>query len=111
MEKIYNEKSKVRVLKKVEEDVRHSSILDDSKKSALSELLLKPAQNGEAQYMSDISFKVLPLAFNGKSQFIVFKKDLEIYYKNLLSGEEAEFIKLNSLDLDRGQITQILATY
>lgn len=62
--------------------------------------------------MSDIGFKVLPMSADGMVQFIIFKKDLDIYYKNLLDKDpRAELIKLNKLDLDKGQITQILSTY
>lgn len=59
----------------------------DKPKSALSELLLKPSQSDE-DYVYDYDFKILPVSADGNTQYVVFKKDLDIYFKNLLSEEK-----------------------
>jgi hypothetical protein len=81
-------------------------------------MLLKPSvQNKEDAMMNDLDFKVLPRSDSGNQQYLVFKKDLDIYFFNLMSlrgnksQSDLKFKKLNKLELDRGQIGQLLAVY
>ncbi len=62
-------------------------------------------------YIYDYDFKMLPRSADGKTQYLVFKKGIEIYYRNLLdSNPNTTFQKLD-LELDNGVITQVLSTY
>lgn len=79
----------------------------ETKKTALGDLFLKPT-NAEEDYFYDYDFVVLPAFGDGSCQYIVFKKDLDLYYKNLMDQEPMK--KIN-LDLDNGTVTQVLRTY
>jgi hypothetical protein len=79
--------------------------------------IMPSGQNKEDAMMSDLDFKVLPRSNSGDQQYLVFKKDLDIYFFNLMSlkGNKGDlkfkFKKFNNLELDRGQIGQLLGVY
>lgn len=121
MLRIFNTKSRIVVHKQPPEQITRtnsvaSSSMDGKRPSALTEMLLKPQQSSK-ESVSDMDFKVLPRSASGDYQYIVFKKDLDVYFYNLhlLKEEDAaaslKFTKLNKLELDNGQIGQILSTY
>jgi len=70
------------------------------------ESLLQPGE-AQVEVVQDIEFKVLSPSSDGKCQYLIFKKGLDLYYKNLL--EESSRFERMQLDLDMGIITQILS--
>lgn len=55
-------------------------------------------------FIYDFDFKILPRSADGKTQYLVFKKGLDIYFRNLHDENPvADFAKLD-IDLDNGVI-------
>jgi hypothetical protein len=115
------EKDMLRVFKKKSTSLRKTNLQDSrnslgasevvTKKSALSDILLKPV-NSEEDYFYDYDFAVLPAEANGKSQYVVLKKDLELHYKDILDTTPANRgLKQIKLELDKGTITQVINTF
>ena len=77
--------------------------------NSLSEIFLKPAQN-ESELVQDFDYQLLPLSGDGKSQYLIFKRDLVIHYMDILAAKDNLNFKKLSIDLDTGLITQILPT-
>lgn len=59
-------------------------------------------------FIADIDFKLLPRSADGTQQYLVYKKDLDLYFINMMDLKHKErpvkFKKLNKLELDKGQI-------